>query len=199
MVSVVSTRLAVARPSTPNSPVFALGSRLLVALTGLAIKKSLLSSLASPTVTDPLEAAFPTTSPLLLTRPTTLLPISSSLGTAYSGRYNSKGRGYPDVSLVASHFAIVDQGKVESAHGTSASAPSWAALVSILNDYRKSQGKPNLGFINRLVYGNGRSALKDITSGSNRGCDSPGYSATAGWDPATGLGTLDFAKLRALI
>lgn len=42
-------------------------------------------------------------------------------------------------------------------------------------------------------------ALRDIASGSNRGCDSPGYSTTAGWDPATGPGTLDCSKLRGLI
>ena len=121
------------------------------------------------------------------------------LGTQYQGKFNPQGRGYPDVSLVASHYRVVIAGKVKSAHGTSASAPAWAGLIAVLNDYRKSQGKPALGFINPLVYDAGAAGLKDITSGSNGGCDSAGFPAEAGWDPATGMGTLNFAKFKTLV
>ena len=31
--------------------------------------------------------------------------------------------------------------------------------------------------------------------GSNPGCDTNGFNATKGWDPVTGLGTPNFAKL----
>ncbi|KAH9031142.1 hypothetical protein EDB85DRAFT_1942122 [Lactarius pseudohatsudake] len=38
--------------------------------------------------------------------------------------------------------------------------------------------------------------LASITSGSNPGCNTDGFSAVAGWDPVTGLGTLDFENWR---
>lgn len=114
--------------------------------------------------------------------------------------YNTKGRGYPDISLVSQNFQVVVNGQTLSVLGTSASSPSWAALVSVLNDYRKSQGKPNLGFINPLLYSDkGKTGLRDVTQGNNPGCGMQGYSATTGWDPASGLGSLDFAKFRAAL
>lgn len=38
-------------------------------------------------------------------------------------------------------------------------------------------------------------AFNDITEGSNPGCGTEGYNATAGWDPVTGLGTPNFPVL----
>jgi hypothetical protein len=58
-----------------------------------------------------------------------------------------------------------------------------AGVISLLNDYRLSQGKHALGFINPWLYGDGRTGLNDITSGTNPGCDTPGFSAIEGWDP----------------
>jgi tripeptidyl-peptidase-1 len=74
-----------------------------------------------------------------------------------------------------------------------------AGVVSLLNDFRLSQGLSSLGFLNPLLYSTGLSGLNDITSGSNPGCGTNGFTARAGWDPVTGLGTLDFGKLQALI
>lgn len=121
-------------------------------------------------------------------------------GSRVSGAYNPQGRGYPDVSLVSEVFEIIVNGKQLGVLGTSASSPTWAALVSVLNDYRQSKGSPNLGFINPLLYSaNGRKALRDVTSGNNPGCGFHGWDATTGWDAASGLGSLDFGKLRAMI
>lgn len=36
---------------------------------------------------------------------------------------------------------------------------------------------------------------QDITSGSNPGCETRGFTATSGWDPVTGLGTPNFPVL----
>lgn len=36
--------------------------------------------------------------------------------------------------------------------GTSASAPTFAAMVSLLNEARLKQGKPAMGFINPFLY-----------------------------------------------
>jgi hypothetical protein len=58
-----------------------------------------------------------------------------------------------------------------------------AGIISLLNDYQLSQGKPPLGFLNPWLYGKGLEGIKDITQGSNPGCNTIGFSATTGWDP----------------
>ena len=125
--------------------------------------------------------------------------IQNVLGNEYSGLYNQGGRGYPDVSLVSQLYDIVLNGGTEQVYGTSASSPSFAAFISVINDYLLSNGGSTLGFINPLLYGKGRPALRDVTEGSNPGCDSNGFPAAQGWDPTTGLGTLNFAKLRSIV
>jgi hypothetical protein len=58
-----------------------------------------------------------------------------------------------------------------------------AGIISLLNDYLISKGQPPLGFLNPWLYGEGRAGFKDITSGSNPGCGTDGFSAIVGWDP----------------
>jgi tripeptidyl-peptidase I len=90
--------------------------------------------------------------------------------------------------------------------GTSCSAPSFAALVALLNAARIGAGKPSLGWLNPLLYSHPE-AFTDIVDGSNPGCAvmpstgylGTGFDATDGWDPVTGLGTPVFAKLKALV
>jgi len=120
-------------------------------------------------------------------------------GTTYSTYYNATGRGFPDVSAQGNNFAVVIGGSTESVGGTSASAPTFAGVISLLNDYRQSQGKASLGFLNPWLYGAGKAGLNDITSGTNPGCGTNGFSAKAGWDAVTGLGTPDFVKLQGLL
>lgn len=50
----------------------------------------------------------------------------------------------------------------------------------------------------QLYSSNFSGAFNDITSGNNPGCGTKGFSAQAGWDPVTGLGTLNFPKLLEL-
>ncbi|CAE6432120.1 unnamed protein product [Rhizoctonia solani] len=121
-----------------------------------------------------------------------------SIGTTYSGLYNTTGRGFPDVAAQGRSFQIVQKGSTTSVAGTSASAPAFAGVIALLNDYRLSQGKSPLGFLNPWLYSSAASALNDITSGSNPGCGTNGFTARAGWDPVTGLGTPDFVKLQAV-
>jgi len=64
--------------------------------------------------------------------------------------------------------------------GTSAVAPLWAALIALINE---QLGKP-VGFLNTTLYAKGPGALRDITVGTNGA-----YSAGAGWDACTGLGS----------
>ncbi|THH15737.1 hypothetical protein EW146_g4775 [Bondarzewia mesenterica] len=123
----------------------------------------------------------------------------TKLGTQFSGLYNASGRGFPDIAAQAENFQIVVSGRTTSVAGTSCSSPTAAAVISLLNDFLLSQGKSPLGFLNPLLYSNGVSGLNDITSGSNPGCSTAGFTATTGWDPVTGLGTLDFGKLQVVV
>ncbi|GLB42698.1 putative pro-kumamolisin, activation domain [Lyophyllum shimeji] len=122
-----------------------------------------------------------------------------SLGNTYKGLYNETGRAYPDISAQASGYQIVVGGKVTSIGGTSASSPTVAGVFALLNDYRLANGKSSLGFINPLIYSTAASGFNDIVQGSNPGCKTNGFSAKAGWDPVTGLGTPNFVKLQELV
>jgi hypothetical protein len=75
-----------------------------------------------------------------------------------------------------------------------------AGIISLLNDYLISQGKPPLGFLNPWLYGKGLDGFNDITIGSNRGCNTPGFSAAHGWDPVrpASLVCIHFRRLLTL-
>jgi len=117
----------------------------------------------------------------------------------YSGLYNPNGRAYPDVSAQSENFLIFFQGIPSLIGGTSASAPTFAATVALLNDVQLAAGKPPLGFLNPMLYTIGAPGLNDVTSGNAPGCGTQGFNASQGWDPVTGLGTPDFGKLRTII
>ena len=70
--------------------------------------------------------------------------------------------------------------------GTSLSAPSWAALISIADQGRVAAGAAKLSSAQTLtdLYSLPSSDFHDITSGSNGG-----YNATTGYDLVTGRGT----------
>lgn len=123
----------------------------------------------------------------------------TALGATDGGLFNVSGRAYPDVSAQGENFEIVVGGERELVDGTSCSSPTFAGVVALLNDFRISIGKSPLGFLNPLIYTNLTAGLNDITSGDNPGCGTNGFSARAGWDPVTGLGTPDFGKLQAIV
>ena len=73
---------------------------------------------------------------------------------------------------------MVLAGRVVAAFGTSAAAPTFAGVVSLLNDARIRQGKPPLGWLNPWLYAVGDSwpkAFNDIVEGGNPGCGTPGF------------------------
>ncbi|KAH8981279.1 subtilisin-like protein [Lactarius hatsudake] len=121
------------------------------------------------------------------------------LGNQYQGNYNATSRGIPDISAQALNFPIILKGEKQVGDGTSASVPVVAGVISLLNDYLISQGKVSLGFLNPWLYGTGKNGLTDITSGSNPGCNTGGFSAVEGWDPVTGFGTPDLQRLLAIL
>ncbi|KAI0872551.1 peptidase S8/S53 domain-containing protein [Hypoxylon argillaceum] len=110
--------------------------------------------------------------------------------------YNNSGkaRGFPDVAAIGLNVATVWNGSTYGVGGTSASAPIFAGIVTLLNEARIAIGKGPIGFLNPTLY-KYPEAFNDITIGNNPGCLTGGFNATPGWDPVTGLGTPNFEKL----
>lgn len=82
--------------------------------------------------------------------------------------------------------------------GTSLSCPQWAGLVAIADQINGG----GLGLINPGLYKIGADPSRyaadffDITTGNNTSDPAvPGFPATTGWDPVTGLGTPNAAVL----
>merc|ERR1712113_81354 len=126
--------------------------------------------------------------------------LSSASGLPPAGTFPPGGRATPDVAALGEGFQVLASGRVESVGGTSASAPTFAGLVSLLNEARLKAGKPAMGYLNPWLYQH-PDVFTDITVGTNsigRGGESLGkygWACTKGWDPVTGLGTPVFSKM----
>lgn len=114
------------------------------------------------------------------------------------GAFNATGRAYPDLAALADNVPMVVQGRTVGAGGTSASAPVWGGIFSMINDQRLAKGLPTLGFVNPLLYQiaaqHPGEAFLDITSGNSNcsadgSCCQTGFPTAPGWDPTTGLGS----------
>jgi subtilase family serine protease len=121
-------------------------------------------------------------------------------------------RGVPDIGLQANSrtgvlIYITNPGYFTNVRdpgwyiigGTSSSSPQWAGLIAVANEMN---GGKQLGYINPALYAVASDPAMyaadfyDVTTGNN-GFDPsiPGYPATTGWDPVTGLGTPNAANL----
>jgi len=121
-----------------------------------------------------------------------------------AGVPNDGARDVPDVALTASWFhdpyTLISAGSFGPNGGTSAATPTFAGMVVLLNQYLGAQG---LGNINPTLYQLANSGgLHDVAQGSNdvpcftnssQDCTTGvmGYAAGAGYDRATGLGSVD--------
>ncbi|KAJ7134092.1 peptidase S8/S53 domain-containing protein [Mycena crocata] len=124
----------------------------------------------------------------------------AAIGTTNSGKFNRTGRAFPDVAAQGESFEIAWDAQFGLVDGTSCSAPTFASVISLLNDQLVAAGKAPLGFLNPFLYSaTGRAAFHDVTSGTNPGCNTNGFAARAGWDPITGLGTPNFALLKTAV
>jgi subtilase family serine protease len=122
-------------------------------------------------------------------------------------------RGVPDIASEASsrtgplvYDTNAGLGSVSSAGsggwfiigGTSVSCPQWAGMIALADQINGG----GLGLINPGLYRIGADSTRyandffDVTTGNNQADPSvPGYPATTGWDPVTGLGTANAANL----
>ena len=84
------------------------------------------------------------------------------------------------------------------AGGTSASAPLLAGIVADANQYSRAHGGQRLGFANPFLYrmfANHPAVFRDVTLGDNGPGAEPRYPATAGYDLATGIGSVSAEQL----
>jgi kumamolisin len=116
--------------------------------------------------------------------------------SVYSGR-DSAHRLAPDVAANAdptTGVKIVFDRQVQMGSGTSQSAPIWAGLTTLMDEYLLAHGGRAVGSLNPLLYrvaaGAALPAFHDVVIGGNA-VDS----AAPGFDLVTGLGTPDVDNL----
>jgi len=119
--------------------------------------------------------------------------------------FNSTNRGYPDVALLGLNYEVYIDRFATAVSGTSASTPAFAGMITLVNGLRIKAGKSPVGFLNPALYkiaATQPGVFRDIKSGKNNCCASGGpccqygFTASAGWDPLTGLGSVDFEALK---
>jgi kumamolisin len=106
------------------------------------------------------------------------------------------GRGVPDVAAdadPATGYNVFVDGASDQYGGTSAVAPLYAGLLTLIN---KILGHA-VGFINPTIYGSStvQQAFHDITSGNNNQNGGTLFTASPGWNACTGWGSPNGAAL----
>jgi tripeptidyl-peptidase-1 len=120
---------------------------------------------------------------------------------SFLGVFNRSGRGFPDVAAQGVNFKTITGGILELTNGTSASSPTFASVIALLNNQLLQAGKKPLGFLNPFLYlvAGPAGVLNDVTSGKNVGppCNNTtiAFTAQKGWDATTGFGTPNYPKL----
>jgi pseudomonalisin len=110
-------------------------------------------------------------------------------------------RDVPDVSLTAAGhdgYLIYQEGRLYVVGGTSAASPSFAGVMALVVQHTAArQGNANTTFyaLASKQRAGGAPVFHDITSGNNSVPGLTGFNATAGYDQATGLGSVDASVL----
>ena len=118
--------------------------------------------------------------------------------------YNGAGRGYPDITIQGYYYVTVSGPQFYLSSGTSASSPAMAAIFSNLNAARMRIGKGAVGFVHPALYKYATKFTNDVVGGNNKCtqnsqiCCTEGFHATPGWDPASGLGSINYGKMEAV-
>ena len=115
-------------------------------------------------------------------------------------QYSTGNRQVPDIAAVAFNLPAYIKGEWFLEGGTSAAAPIWATGLSLVNQgliARKGEFVSGTGLFYDVASAEGSgntSPFNDITKGNNLY-----YSATSGWDFASGLGTPNLPALFNII
>jgi subtilase family serine protease len=113
-------------------------------------------------------------------------------------------RAVPDVSALADivpGWPVVIDGTLEPVGGTSGSTPFIAAATAIVDGSERAAGRPRVGLANGWFYkaASQPAAFFDVVTGNNDLADVGCCSASAGYDPASGLGVPNWAALPATV
>ncbi len=126
-----------------------------------------------------------------------LPPWQRAVARSVPPERNVGKRMTPDIAAVADPFTgvkIVLDDQMMVGGGTSQSAPIWAGLTAVMNQYLLEHNGTLIGDINPLLYriaqGAPRPAFRDVVLGGNA-VDNAG----PGYDLVTGLGTPDVDNL----
>jgi len=110
-------------------------------------------------------------------------------------------RDVPDVALTAAGhdgYLIYQNGGLYVVGGTSAASPSLAGVMAlVVQNAAARQGNANTTFYSLASKqrAGGASVFHDIAMGNNSVPGQTGFNATAGYDQATGLGSIDASVL----
>ncbi|KAK7965840.1 uncharacterized protein PG986_000117 [Apiospora aurea] len=129
--------------------------------------------------------SFPGTCPYITSVGATQVPTGTNILEAIASKVQPE---------VACETVIKSGGGFSNVFGTSASTPTFGAVITQINERRLALGKGPVGFLNPVLYAH-PDVMNDITRGANPGCGTAGFAATPGWDPVTGLGTPNFPKM----
>jgi len=132
--------------------------------------------------------------------------------------WNHSNRAIPDISTIGQNVLMINGSAVLVNGGTSASAPIFAGLLTLVNDFLLHNHKPPVGFVNPLLYqmavecptcfnGMAESTVgeyEDNCSNALFSCCAPvGFlsaSVSRGrWDPLTGLGSPHLPSILAYL
>jgi kumamolisin len=107
-------------------------------------------------------------------------------------------RAVVDLSISQGPYWIMYQGNWQSVEGTSTSSAVMAGFLTVINSARQAQGKPQLGYLNPLLYQNSATtgSFRDITAA---GMGTGGCSVGPGYDMATGVGSPEATKMAVAI
>eukprot|EP00163_Fabomonas_tropica_P026549 TRINITY_DN491_c0_g1_i1.p1 TRINITY_DN491_c0_g1~~TRINITY_DN491_c0_g1_i1.p1 ORF type:complete len:581 (-),score=204.13 TRINITY_DN491_c0_g1_i1:196-1938(-) len=115
--------------------------------------------------------------------------------------YDSTGRGYPDIAANDGNnqpYCILQSGQNGGVAGTSASCPTAAGIIALVNQKKVAAGKQPLGFLNPWIYQLAESCQDcffDVVQGNNNAGGPYGFNADQGWDPVTGNGNPNYAAI----
>jgi subtilase family serine protease len=132
---------------------------------------------------------------------------------AGAGVVNPFSNGRREVPDVALHSSPINHGHIvycstlacrgrgwTTFGGTSAAAPLLAGIVADMNQYSRAHGGQRLGYANPFLYDrlrHHRAVFRDVVRGDNHLGGKGPYPATAGYDLASGIGSVRSTLLAA--